>query len=249
MKKEMSAIECANSQRYSTGEQVEEYLKEPYHRLRIEKSVQMLKSYLQKNFKDVDIKDRTILEIAGSTGMISAYLKNQGYDVILTDIGEDALKKAINNYPTLKTMYMDASNPFPFPNDSFHAIYAGEIIEHLFDTKLFFSECARCLKDNGVLIITTPNLATLQDRIKFLLGKSPRQIDPTHNYLYLHIRPFTVSKLKEISSFYNFANFKVTTNMVLWRLKNKKIVIPLIGKIAPSLGGTIILGCCKKSSR
>ncbi len=242
----MSVIKFANAQRYSNGEQVEEYLKEPYHRLRIEKSIQMLQSYLQKNFKDIDIKDKVVLEIAGSTGMVSAYLKKLGYDVILTDIEKEALKKATGKYPALKSIYMDASKPFPFPNDSFHAIYAGEIIEHLFDTKLFFSECARCLKDNGVLIITTPNLATLQDRIKFLFGKSPRQIDPMHNYLYLHIRPFTASKLKEISSFYNFTSFKVKTNIVLWRLKKKKIVIPLIGKLVPSLGGTIIFGCCKK---
>lgn len=236
-------IAKANHNRYQDGKEVVSYLSDPYHKVRVKKSVRLLRSYIKNNFPDKPRQDIRILEIAGASGTVSMYLRKLGYDAILTDIETEALNRAKEKCSILECKVLDASRPFPFEDNSVHAIYAGEIIEHLFDTGLFFLECARCLKPGGVLILTTPNLATLQDRIRFVFGKSPRQVDPVHEYLYLHIRPFTVSKLKEIARKYNFTGLTIRTNMVVWRCKNKRIRIPLLDYAMPSLGGSIIMGC------
>lgn len=44
------------------------------------------------------------------------------------------------------------------PDKTFDCIYAGEIIEHSWKPGEILSECARILKDDGYLIIDTPNV-------------------------------------------------------------------------------------------
>ncbi|MDQ3061302.1 MAG: class I SAM-dependent methyltransferase, partial [Acidobacteriota bacterium] len=50
----------------------------------------------------------------------------------------------------------------------FDAIVAIEIIEHLENPYLFLRECAKFLKPNGLLIITSPNVESITSRIIFL---------------------------------------------------------------------------------
>jgi len=46
----------------------------------------------------------------------------------------------------------------------FDLVFAGELIEHLYDTDYFFEEANKVLKAGGYLIITTPNLPTMAAR-------------------------------------------------------------------------------------
>jgi len=60
----------------------------------------------------------------------------------------------------LKTVYMDATKRFPFPNNTFNYIVAEHIIEHVpyGDALKMLQECRRVLKDEGVVRISTPNI-------------------------------------------------------------------------------------------
>ena len=49
----------------------------------------------------------------------------------------------------------------PFDDDFFDIVFAGEVIEHLYDTDRFISEACRVLRPNGILILTTPNASSL----------------------------------------------------------------------------------------
>ena len=54
-------------------------------------------------------------------------------------------------------MQADAMKGLPFPDDYFDVIVSFETIEHLDDYRNFLGECARTLKEKGVLIFSTPN--------------------------------------------------------------------------------------------
>lgn len=61
----------------------------------------------------------------------------------------------------------------PFKDNSVDVVFAGEIIEHLFNPLKFVLEARRVLKPQGVFIITTPNLASLFNRLLIVFGFSP----------------------------------------------------------------------------
>ena len=61
----------------------------------------------------------------------------------------------------------------PYDDESFDCIFFGEVIEHLVDPDRAVLELSRVLRRGGVLIVTTPNLASWFNRILLLAGIQP----------------------------------------------------------------------------
>ena len=66
--------------------------------------------------------------------------------------------------PDLKAVYLDATKRFPFADETFNYIVAEHIIEHIpyEDALKMLRECYRVLKNDGVIRISTPNIALTQ---------------------------------------------------------------------------------------
>lgn len=242
----MDKITEDNHNRYTDGLIVDEYMKETYHQIRIQQVYDLINEELSVYNPSIPRKEIQFLEIAGSTGIVSQRMSKMGFSVMLSDIEEKPLRLATDKNPNINTILMDASKPFPLMDETFNIIYAGDIIEHLYDTHFFLSECHRCLKKNGLLVLTTPNLAALQDRINFVFGKSPRQINPTHEFLKLHIRPFTYSMLKYCLTLNQFNNFKLRTNFVRFRISRYNFDSKIMGKLFPTLGRVLVVSAHKQ---
>jgi SAM-dependent methyltransferase len=136
---------------------------------------------------------------------------------------------------------LDATRSLPFRTGSFAGLLTGELIEHVYDPVALLRECHRVLAPGGLLVLTTPNLAPVQDRLAFLFGRAPRQVDPLHPYLWLHIRPFTASLLRRVLRQAGFAPLALRSNHVGWRLPSGRWVTSrLFARLAPGLGGSLI---------
>lgn len=61
----------------------------------------------------------------------------------------------------------------PFENESIDLIICTEVLEHLTLGNYIIKEMARVIKNDGVAIISVPNIVSLKSRIKLLLGKLP----------------------------------------------------------------------------
>lgn len=241
---EMNVIQ-KNHCRYSDGAVVDAYMKESYHQKRVKQAIGMIEKEVDKLYANIPKESIKFLELGGSTGVVSQIMANKGYNVVLSDIESEPLKIAKQKQCALKTCLVDASKKFPFKDNTFHIIYAGDIIEHLYDTEFFLRECYRCMVDNGILVLTTPNLATLQDRIRFLFGKSPRQVNPNHEFLKLHIRQFTYSMLKETLIINGFKPIEVRTNFIRLRIRKLCVDFQIIAKVFPALGRVLIVSAEK----
>ncbi|QVV68734.1 bifunctional 2-polyprenyl-6-hydroxyphenol methylase/3-demethylubiquinol 3-O-methyltransferase UbiG [Synechococcus sp. LA31] len=88
-------------------------------------------------------------------------------DLVGIDTNQDWVKKAHQAGYT-NILLEDAQNyrsPVPFD-----VITAGELIEHLPNPADFISAASACLSPNGLLIISTPNIFSLNYSLKGLLG-------------------------------------------------------------------------------
>lgn len=238
-----NTITNKNKAWFEKGDNIEEYIQGEAGILRLKAVLELLDDTLA--FKgQVNEENLKLLSVGCSTGMIEREFINRGIRVYGMDATDEALEKAQMN--GLIVVKSDAETSFPFENGEFDFVFAGEIIEHLLDTKKLLLEINRVLKKRGILIVTTPNLARFSDRIRFLFGKAPKHTTPIHEFLYLHIRPFTFSSLK---SSLETCGFKVTglksTFVQLLPFIKTKVRSKSLAKFFPTLGNALIVRAVK----
>jgi 2-polyprenyl-3-methyl-5-hydroxy-6-metoxy-1,4-benzoquinol methylase len=76
----------------------------------------------------------------------------------------------------------------------FRFISALEILEHMVDTDLFLEQCRRHNEDGGHLILTTPNINSLRNRLAVPLGTYPAGLE--YRNVVHHVRLYNVPVLK-----------------------------------------------------
>jgi 2-polyprenyl-3-methyl-5-hydroxy-6-metoxy-1,4-benzoquinol methylase len=128
-----------------------------------------------------------------------------------------------------------------FKKLKFDVIVAGEIIEHVFDTDLFLQKIRRLLKDDGLLIITTPNVASLPRRILLMFGINPVieyrvQVNVTAG----HIRYFTFSNMFQLLAENKFS-VEVSKSDVLNFNNQGTLYTALIPKLYKRFGRAIMV--------
>lgn len=118
-----------------------------------------------------------LLDVAAGSGIAAEYLASQGWTVSALDLSK-SLAAQIRARGIDDVRIHDLSRPpLPYPDGTFQAVFAGEIIEHLVDTRTFLNEIARVLAPGGLVVITTPNLASFENRIRLLFGMYPRWLE------------------------------------------------------------------------
>ena len=90
----------------------------------------------------------------------------------------------------------DLSSCLPFADGVFDAVVAKEVIEHVVDTRLLLEECRRVLCPGGRLIVGTPNLASLTNRVRLAFGRYPGWMDYELETGSGHVRYYTRKVLR-----------------------------------------------------
>jgi SAM-dependent methyltransferase len=94
-------------------------------------------------------------------------------------------------------------DPYPYPENHFDLVIAGEIFEHMiYDPLHLLLESRRVLREGGCILITTPNISGLASVAKVLEGKDNPQIyayykRPDHEPEIGHMREYTLWELGE----------------------------------------------------
>lgn len=161
-----------------------------------------------------------ILEIGCCGGEYLEFLRKKGWKVKGIEISKKAVQRAKSKGIDVKTY--DVNKKIPFKDESFDIIFAGELIEHVFDDVGFLNECHRLLKKGGGMIITTPNLLSLKNRVLMLFGFDPRySLSPYHYHVY------TLRVLKSMFKKSKFKSPKFIGNFIIYS-KNRE---PFFGSL------------------
>ncbi len=96
-------------------------------------------------------------------------------------------------------------SPFPYPDDSFDALFSKSVIEHMVEPTNYLSEIYRVLRPNGIFIILAPDWES-QFRVFYE--------DPTHIHPYT---PSGIENLLKLSGFQKVGVEEFSHHQLLWQ--------------------------------
>lgn len=198
----------------------------------------------------------SLLEIGVWDGSIIRHYRPhfQGY-LAGTDLNLEIMSNALPLLNEAKPCDLNR-DALPWADATFDVVVCNEIIEHIFDTDRLLEEMHRVLKPGGKLIISTPNLASLPNRLGLLLGWQPFGTEVSARKSNLgnplrkslnpagHIRVFTQRALLEILQLHGF-KIRVVTATPISRGKWFKRIERLAAWISPALGSDSLVLCHK----
>jgi SAM-dependent methyltransferase len=131
-------------------------------------------------FRDAIGRDRRVLDLGCRSG---AFTRNflDGNEIVGLDVDRVALAKAAEL--GIETVAANVEESLPFPDETFDAVVAGELLEHLQFPEELVAEAGRVLRPEGVLVGSVPNAYRVQSRLRFLRGHPPED-DPTHLHMF-----------------------------------------------------------------
>lgn len=176
-----------------------------------------------------------LLDVGCGIGTISLELQKKGFDVSGIDFSSVGVKMA-NDIGIKATVCDLDKSGIPFENDFFDVVWAGDIIEHVFDPIFMLKEISRVLKPSGKLLLTTPNDLNLKRRISiFLLGRSPQSGIYRNLGQCKHHTLFSLELLEYMLKEANLGSYSVYSIVKIPKLGIKKY---FKGKIIGSLLGS-----------
>lgn len=100
-------------------------------------------------------------------------------------VDNDAEKVGAAKRKGLDVVRLDLDYGLPFPNGTFDIVVIGEIIEHMPNVSTFLAEIARVLKDNGIIVGSTPNAGNPSRYVlDEFLGKGKDDVYRRHLYIF-----------------------------------------------------------------
>ena len=109
---------------------------------------------IQSILKESIVKNITVLDIGAFDGYILGELKKEiDFVPLLLDINSEGLKIA-------KTKgicpFLGSGTHIPLKNKSVDLVMCLDVIEHIYDDRALIKEITRVLKEDGILVFSTP---------------------------------------------------------------------------------------------
>lgn len=142
-----------------------------------------------------------VLDIGCYVGDVVSEISALGFKGHGIDVFAGNVAQAKKKYPLSVFKVADLNaDKLPFPDNYFEVIWAGDIIEHVYNTINMFSEFNRVLKKDGFLVCSTPYHGKLK-MIAIALVDLQRHFHPEHP----HVRYYTDTSLRGTLRKYGFA--------------------------------------------
>lgn len=110
-------------------------------------------------------KDSKVLDLGSGEGAFCRRLLDNGYDVTAMELVPGRFQVDVTCHE--QDLNFDFKDKL---SEKFDLIVAIEIIEHLQNPRHFIAECIGLLKEDGFLLLTSPNLESWYSRIQFFRG-------------------------------------------------------------------------------
>lgn len=147
------------------------------------------------------IKNANVLEIGIGNGHLGIILKGlYNYNVTGTDILRNEMYEKKLKDKGINIIYFDLTkDKLPFDMNQFDIVIIAEVLEHLITEHPPINEFKKIheiLKDNGYIILSTPNIAALYKRLRLIIGENPLMRTESNLPSYdKHFREYTAQEI------------------------------------------------------
>jgi SAM-dependent methyltransferase len=152
-----------------------------------------------------DFEKPKILEVGAGHGAFTQRLYQDGYEVFACDLYPELFY--LNEVECKKA---DLTAELPYSSETFDIIVAVEVMEHIHDHQVIFSEARRILKKNGILLFSTPNILSLKSRMRFMFSGffyAFKPLDHNNNDGLQHLSSLTVDQYINLGKTKGFIRF------------------------------------------
>lgn len=149
----------------------------------------------------------SVLDIGCGAGLLSNALAQEGHTVSGIDLSEGSLKVAKKYDATGRVDYRKANAySLPYPDQSFDAVCAMDVLEHVEEPHLLVAEASRVLKDKGLFFFHTFNRNWLSylfiiKGVDWFVKNAPKN---------MHVYPLFI-KPQELEEIFETYNLKTET--------------------------------------
>jgi 2-polyprenyl-3-methyl-5-hydroxy-6-metoxy-1,4-benzoquinol methylase len=199
--------------------------------IRIRKSIRLIKDVFP------DVNGLRVLECGLADGGVADLLRREGAECFGVDIHPRRMDGVI-------TIQADLNEGMPGFEKPFDVIFAGEVIEHLLDDAKFVTSCYDALKPGGMLVLTTPNLVFVANRVRMMFGAMPM-----FAFAPYHYRIYNAKVLRDVLLRAGMTVVAVTSSHVLFSTRRNKLgrVFEILGDYLPTLGAHLIISARKSA--
>lgn len=163
------------------------------------------------------------------TGCDIAPAEQKDLDFVVVDLNEQPLSDAVGGR-------------------RFDVVFCGEVIEHVFSPDALLDDVRSVLANDGVLVLSSPNLAYWVNRVLLVAGISPMFLENSatvklgRRFRWLgqgnetqgHIRLFTYGAMRELLAHRGF-RFERSYAVPVWPLPIDKLICRFSRRLAPDL--------------
>jgi 2-polyprenyl-3-methyl-5-hydroxy-6-metoxy-1,4-benzoquinol methylase len=145
-----------------------------------------------------------ILDFGCGQGAFSQRLADAGMIVDSCDINTEQIKATVRN-----KIKLDLNKPHITDSitGKYDMVIAMEIIEHLQNPWKYIEDCLSILKENGIIVLSTPNISSFASRLRFFMKGSLiafEKPDLDHG----HITPLSFIQLENMFAAYKLEILK-----------------------------------------
>jgi SAM-dependent methyltransferase len=120
-----------------------------------------------------ELSPKLLIDIGCGTGIAATRIQGEtGAKIICFDISANAVAHCRDRGLDAYVLNIE-QDTLPVPDASIDVVFMAEVIEHLIDPDRALSEVRRALAPGGHVVLSTPNMACLINRVMLPLGLQP----------------------------------------------------------------------------